>query len=88
MIGGVVEGELPVQIGQVLRLTEEDYRFGLGPLTLRVTGMLHVQELGDGLWVYLRGVTLRRDGSDGPDRQVLVRLAALPEAPADEDSRA
>jgi hypothetical protein len=72
-----VSAEPPVRIGQVLRLAEEDYRFGIGPLTLRVTGLLHIQELADGPWLYLRGVTIRWDGSEGETRQVLVRLAAL-----------
>jgi hypothetical protein len=76
--GGHGEADLPVRIGQVLALAEEDYRFGLGPLRLRVTGLLHVQELADGPWLYLRGVTVRWDGSEGEARQVLVRMAALP----------
>lgn len=65
-------------LGKVLNLSEEDYRFGLGPLTLRVTRVLHWQELADGPWLYVRGVALRPDGSDGGSRQVLVRLSALP----------
>ena len=70
-------GEPPVRVVQVLRLAEEDYRFGVGPLTLRVTGLLHVQDLVDGPWLYLRGTTIRWDGMDGEPRQVLVRLTAL-----------
>lgn len=70
-------GPPPVKPGDVLRLAEDDYRFGVGPLTLRVSALIHVQQLSDGPWLYLRGVTIRRDGSDGQDRQVLVRLSAL-----------
>lgn len=70
-------GPPPVKPGDVLRLGEDDYRFGVGPLTLRVTGLIHVQHLADGPWLYLRGVSLRRDGTDREPRQVLVRLAAL-----------
>lgn len=70
-------GEPPVRVGQVLRLAEEDYRFGTGQLTLRVTGLLHVQHLDDGPWLNLRGITIRWDGGDGESRQVLVRLSAL-----------
>ena len=77
-----MSAEPPVRVGQVLRLAEEDYRFGIGPLTLRVTGLLHVQELSDGPWLYLRGVTIRWDGSEGEPRQVLVRLAALRRDPS------
>jgi hypothetical protein len=67
----------PIKVGDVLRLAEEDYRFGVGPLTLRVTALLHVQELQDGPWLYVRGVVVRWDGSDGGVRQVVVRLSAL-----------
>ena len=75
--GDAMVGEPPVKVGDVLKLAEEDYRFGVGSLTLRVTALLHVQELPDGPWLYLRGVTIRWDGSEGAVRQVLVRLAAL-----------
>ena len=47
-MGGRVSAELPVAVGDVLVLAEEDYRFGIGPLTLRVTALLHVQQLTDG----------------------------------------
>jgi hypothetical protein len=69
--------EPPVRVGQVLTLAENDYRFGLGPLTIRVTALIHVQQLADGPWLYLRGVTIRWNGTDGEVRQVLVRLSAL-----------
>jgi hypothetical protein len=42
-----------------------------------VTALLHVQELADALWLYVRGVPIRWDGREGEPRQVLVRLAAL-----------
>ncbi|HEU4424283.1 MAG TPA: hypothetical protein VFR67_17280 [Pilimelia sp.] len=61
----------------MLELANDDYRFGVGPLTLRVTALMHVQMLADGPWLYLRGIQIRPDGSDGDSRQVLVRLAAL-----------
>jgi hypothetical protein len=77
----IVDPDPAAWLGRVLRLSEEDYRFGLGPLTLRVTGLLHVQELADGPWVYLRGITIRGDGSDGESRQVLVRLSGLSGSP-------
>ena len=76
-----MSAELPVAVGDVLELAEEDYRFGVGPLTLRVTALLHVQQLTDGPWLYLRGIPIRWDGRDGEPRQVLVRLAALRRRP-------
>lgn len=70
-----------VPAGTILQLDETDYRYGVGPLTLRVAAVLHVQQLADGPWVYLRGVTVRWDGRDGEQRQVLVRAAALTRPP-------
>jgi hypothetical protein len=72
-----VTARQPVRVGDVLELAEEDYRFGVGPLKIRVTALLHVQDLGDGPWLYLRGVPIGGDGREGEPRQVLVRLAAL-----------
>ncbi|HYN95968.1 MAG TPA: hypothetical protein VES42_19150 [Pilimelia sp.] len=66
-----------VRSGQVLRLAEADYRFGVGELTLRVQAVLGLQQLPDGPWLYVRGVQIRWDGADGETRQVLVRLAAI-----------
>jgi hypothetical protein len=63
--------------GVVLHLGEEDYRFGVGPLVLRVTEVLEMQRLSDGPWVAVRGVTITWDGRDGDERQVLVRLDAI-----------
>jgi hypothetical protein len=74
---GSVKGEPPITVGDVLELAEADYRFGVGPLTLRVTALLHVQVMADGPWLYLRGIAIRPDGSDGESRQILVRLSAL-----------
>lgn len=65
-------------VGRTLKLGEDDYRFGLGVLVLRVTSIIHLRQLSDGLWLYLRGTAVRPDGRDGQQRQVLVRLAALP----------
>ena len=66
-----------MRVGDVLRLSEEDYRFGVGPLTIRVTALLHVQYLQDGPWLYLQGTPIRWDGKDADQRQILVRLSAL-----------
>lgn len=69
-------GHPPCRVGDVLSLAEEDYRFGVGTLTLRVTALLHVQELDDGPWLYMRGQAIGWRGAETP-RQVLVRLSAL-----------
>lgn len=67
--------------GDVLRIAESDYCYGVGPLVLRVTKVGADLERYPRLeWLSLRGVELRRDGSTGPERQVLVRTSALPGA--------
>lgn len=81
-LAGPVTGSAPAGaqqlVGRTLQLGEDDYRFGLGPLTLRVTSIIHLQQLTDGLWLYVRGVQARPDGREGEQRQVLIRVAALP----------
>jgi hypothetical protein len=66
------------RVGDVLRLRESDYCYGSGPLTLRVTEMAPETALHPALeWLSLRGVEVGGDGDPGPERQVLVRMAAL-----------
>jgi len=72
-----VSAQPPVRVGDVLQLSEEDYRFGVGPLTIRVTALLQVQHLAEGPWLYLRGIPIGWNGQEGEPRQVLVRLSAL-----------
>jgi hypothetical protein len=68
----------PVKIGDIIRVGDEHYRYGVGPLILRVIEIGEVQQLDDGPWLNLRGVQVRYDGGDGDERQALVRVAALP----------
>ncbi|MGI5213019.1 hypothetical protein [Plantactinospora sp. CA-290183] len=69
--------------GDVLRIAESDYCYGVGPLVLRVTRVgVDLGRYPRLEWLSLRGVELRRDGSAGPERQVLVRASALPGAVA------
>lgn len=65
-------------IGKVIRIAEDDYCYGLGTLTLRVTG---VAQSHDPRWVRVRGVEIRWDLADGDTREVLVRRSALPRKP-------
>ena len=76
--GPVVSGEPAMRVGLVVRLAEDDYRFGLGTLVLRVEAVHGVRHLDDGPWLAVRGVQIF-DGRDGPVREeVLVRMSALP----------
>jgi hypothetical protein len=68
-----------VAVGDVVRVEEPDYRYGAGPLLLRVTAVGGVQREPDGAWLNLRGYQLRSDGRETglPERYALVRVAAI-----------
>jgi hypothetical protein len=67
-----------VKAGDVLTLAGEDYKYGEGSLMLRVSRVRYdLSRYYDGEWVWLEGVQICRDGSDGPARQALVRTTAL-----------
>jgi hypothetical protein len=69
--------QVPVRAGDVVRLQDEDYRYGRGPLVVRVLAIHNVQKFPDGIWVFLRGMQLRSDGSEVGERDVLVSMVAL-----------
>lgn len=60
----------------VIRVPEADYAYGLGVLTLRVT---HVDpDPHPNLeWLRVAGTEIRWDGTDGRQRDVLIRVSAL-----------
>ena len=70
-------GRRLVDVGDVLHLRDEDYRYGSGHLVLRVLVVHDVRRLPDGLWIFLRGMEIGRDGRDVEQRDVLVRVGAL-----------
>jgi hypothetical protein len=61
----------------VLKIHEDNYRYGIGELVLRVTEVRSVQLLPDGDWLTVTGVQLSWNGSDLVEREVLVRLSSL-----------
>jgi len=67
----------PVNIGAFIERAEADCRYGLGRLRLRVTGVNEVTLLPEGPWIRLVRVEIRWTGSDGAERSVFVRVAAL-----------
>ena len=68
---------LPLRVGAVLYLRDDDYRYGRGPLTVRVMALHDVRHYPDGLWLFLRGMALATDGREVEQRDVLVRVTAL-----------
>ena len=67
---------MTVKAGDVIRIAEADYAYGLGALTLRVT---HVDPNPHPNleWLRIKGTEIRWDGTDGKDRDVLVRVSGL-----------
>ncbi|MBM0229198.1 hypothetical protein [Micromonospora sp. ATA51] len=76
---------MSVASGDVVQLSEPDYKYGVGPLRLRIARVrLDLSAWYDGQWVWLEGTEIRWDDRDrdGPFRQVLVRVSALPQPEA------
>jgi len=63
--------------GDVLKIHENDYQFGLGELVLRVTAVREVRQLDDGDWLTVVGVQLAWNGAEIGKRETLVRLSSL-----------
>jgi len=67
----------PVSVGDELHLRDEDYRYGVGPLRLRVSKMHEIQTLQDGAWLRVAGTVLSKDSQPLGEREALVRLASV-----------
>jgi hypothetical protein len=75
--------QLGVPRGPLHEFDEEDYCYGIGPLTLRVDRIgwdRPVPYEGD-LWLEVEGVVVDPAGHEGPRRLVLVRAGRLPVRP-------
>lgn len=71
-------------VGRVLIvLAEADYRFGVGPLRLRVASVdwAHPMQYDGESWYSVHGVHVGHDGVDREELIVLVRGKRLPGAP-------
>lgn len=66
----------PIRAGQVIRVPERHYCYGIGTLTLRVTEV-DPRPHPNLEWIRIKGVEIRWDGADGDHRDVLVRVTAL-----------
>jgi hypothetical protein len=65
-----------IRSGDLITVAEQDYKFGTGPLTLRVDTVLHNQLIDGALWIYVRGTATGWRGS-AEQRQVLLRASAV-----------
>ncbi|MDH6466113.1 hypothetical protein M2302_006319 [Micromonospora sp. A200] len=62
-------------VGDLITVHEAFYRFGTGPLLMRITAVLNRRMVEGSLWVELSGQGVRLDGSiDSRQRFALVRL--------------
>lgn len=69
---------VPARPGNVHFLAEQDYKYGRGQISLRLTRVYPSTSIWfGGEWMWLDAVEIRWDGSDGPNRLVLVRMSAL-----------
>ena len=67
-----------IEVGDVVRAEEPDYRYGTGPLLLRVTAVGGFQRGPDGVWLEVRGHQIEGNGHLGAsERYAWVRLAAI-----------
>jgi len=74
-----VSPRVSVKPGDVVKLLEPDYKYGQGTVLLRISRVrLEISKWYDGAWVWLEGVPIRWDGTDGEPRTVLARASALP----------
>jgi hypothetical protein len=64
-------------------LAEADYRFGVGPLRLKVASIdwAHPMQYDGEAWYSVNGTHLGHDGSERGQRLVLVRGRRLPGPP-------
>ena len=72
---------VPFGIGDVVKVAEQHYCYGLGTLTLRIVEVGRRERHSDGLWIRLRGVELGHP-SGSRQRRVLARLEAILWGPA------
>ena len=63
--------------GDILKIHENNYRYGVGELVLRVTAVREVQHRDDGAWLTVEGVQLAWNGAVVGERETLVRLNSL-----------
>lgn len=68
-----------LNVGDVIEVDDNDYKYGTGRLIMRVTTIGSRQRTPDGDWVDLDGLELRPDGTQlgAQPRHAVVRVNAL-----------
>ncbi len=67
-----------IRVGDIVQAEEPDYRYGRGPLLLRVTAVGGHQREPDGVWQEVRGHQIGWNGRvQANERYAWVRLAAV-----------
>jgi hypothetical protein len=64
--------------GDVVTLKDQDYKFGVGPLSIIVEQILERVMLDAEPWVRVRGLCRRASTDAGAVREIYVRERALP----------
>jgi hypothetical protein len=73
-----VAPRVAVKPGDTVHLAEADYKYGRGGITLRITRIgSNISQWYDGTWVWLEGIPVRWDDTDGDPRSLLARVSAL-----------
>jgi hypothetical protein len=67
-------------VGKVIRLSEPDYCYGRGPLTIRLelVDRAHPVRYDGDIWYRVEGVQIGSNGTDVGRRDLLVRGSRLP----------
>jgi hypothetical protein len=77
-------GEYPeenrILVDSTITISEADYCYGTGPLTLRLARSVDLDQHPQIEWITISGTEILWNGNDGPTRSVLVRMAALRKA--------
>ena len=67
---------MTLKVGDIIKVGEPDYCFGLGDLVLRITAFV-ASDVVDPEWVTLKGVALAWNGAEKDERCVLVRRSGI-----------
>ena len=66
-----------VRVGDLIRIPEADYRYGVGELHMRIIHVPRSAGIPGLEWVELVGVPIPHRGREDRPRPVLIRVAAL-----------